>query len=275
MKPSGARHFIPTLLGSACLALAAPIAGAGELSRNAQALSNAQSPDPVEVIVTYDQMPGGSEGARVGNLNGQVTHSFQHIPMRVIHVPAVALQALAQSNGVRFVSINDSVESFSTSARETAGLPVNGADDSWMPATSYDVGIAVVDSGVIAHGDINQPGTQFDCRFAVTSGGCSPGPITDAFGHRTHVAGTAGGNGYSSDSQYVGVAEDAPIVSLRVLGDDGRGDVADVITALDWILGNGALHNIRIVNLSLGKGVEESNVSDPLVLAAEQLWDAG
>ena len=49
----------------------------------------------------------------------------------------------------------------------------------------------------------------------------------------------------------------------------------DVIAALDWILVNGASHGIQVVNLSLGKAVEESVVYDPLVKAAEAVWDAG
>jgi hypothetical protein len=60
-----------------------------------------------------------------------------------------------------------------------------------------------------------------------------------------------------------------------VLDGRGRGTVADLIGGLDWILSNGAAQGIKVVNLSLGTGVTESNTTDPLVLAVERLWDAG
>ncbi len=99
--------------------------------------------------------------------------------------------------------------------------------------------------------------------------------IPDPFGHGTHVAGLIAGNGNASNSQQRGIATSADIVSLRVLDDQGRGNTSDVIAALDWILANGASHGIEVVNLSLGKAVEESVVDDPLVQAAEAAWDAG
>ena len=34
-------------------------------------------------------------------------------------------------------------------------------------------------------------------------------------------------------------------------------------------------NNIRVVNMSLGKGIEESAATDPLVQAVEMVWDAG
>ena len=37
----------------------------------------------------------------------------------------------------------------------------------------------------------------------------------------------------------------------------------------------GSHFDIRVVNLSLGMGIAESNQTDPLVLAVESLWDAG
>ncbi|MCP4305940.1 MAG: S8 family peptidase, partial [bacterium] len=101
------------------------------------------------------------------------------------------------------------------------------------------------------------------------------GAPCDTFGHGTHVSGTIGGDGLLSNSDYHGVAPGADIVSLRVLDEDGQGNTSDIIAGLDWILANGAAYGIDVVNLSLGKAVEESAVNDPLVQAAEAVWDAG
>jgi len=97
----------------------------------------------------------------------------------------------------------------------------------------------------------------------------------DPFGHGSHVAGVIGGTGNNSGGAYTGVASGASIYSVRVLDREGKGVTSDVIAGLDWVLTNGATNKIRVVNLSLGKAVEESNTTDPLILAVEQVWDAG
>ena len=89
----------------------------------------------------------------------------------------------------------------------------------------------------------------------------------DPYGHGSHVAGVIGGTGGTSGGAYTGVASNASIYSVRVLDSEGKGVTSDVIAGLDWVLSNGETNKIRVVNLSLGKGVEEANTTDPLVLA--------
>ena len=97
----------------------------------------------------------------------------------------------------------------------------------------------------------------------------------DPFGHGTHVAGVIGGNGASSNGAYVGIAPGVKIHSLRVFDEEGKGMASDAIAALDFILAYGHKYGIDVVNMSLGKAVEESNTTDPLVAAVEAVWDAG
>ena len=60
-----------------------------------------------------------------------------------------------------------------------------------------------------------------------------------------------------------------------MLDDEGKGETRNVIAALDWILENHQLYNIRVINMSLGKVIQESVDQDLLVLATEAVWDAG
>src|SRR5262249_6075267 len=48
-----------------------------------------------------------------------------------------------------------------------------------------------------------------------------------------------------------------------------------IIEALDWVLANHTQYNIRVVNLSVGAGINESYFTDPLTVAARRLVDAG
>jgi subtilisin family serine protease len=51
--------------------------------------------------------------------------------------------------------------------------------------------------------------------------------------------------------------------------------ISDVIAALEWVVVNKNLHNIRVANLSVGAAVTESYRTDPLTLAAKRAVDAG
>lgn len=100
-------------------------------------------------------------------------------------------------------------------------------------------------------------------------------PREDHYGHGTHVAGIVTGNGTNSGQAYRGAATGASLLSLRVLDEHGNGSMSDVMAALDWLLQYGQHFNVRVVNLSLGKRISESNETDPLVHAVEELWDNG
>ncbi|MBM7168481.1 S8 family peptidase [Streptomyces sp. G44] len=65
----------------------------------------------------------------------------------------------------------------------------------------------------------------------------------DCNGHGTHVAGTVGGANY-------GVARRAALVSVRVLGCDGRGSYSGIIAGLDWVAKNAK--QPAVLNGSLG-----------------------
>ena len=96
----------------------------------------------------------------------------------------------------------------------------------------------------------------------------------DEHGHGTHIVGIVAGTG-ALDAKYAGIAPGTSVVSLRVLDEVGKGTIANIIAAMDWVAKNATRHNIRIVNLSVGAGVYESYWTDPLTLAAKALVDRG
>jgi len=66
---------------------------------------------------------------------------------------------------------------------------------------------------------------------------------SDGNGHGTHVAGTIVGKTY-------GVAKQAKVVAVRVLGNDGSGTTAQVIAGIDWVTKHA--RKPAVANLSLG-----------------------
>src|SRR2546430_12731286 len=71
------------------------------------------------------------------------------------------------------------------------------------------------------------------------------------------------------------MAPNASLVSLKVLGANGKGNISHAIAALDWVVAHKDAYHIRVVNLSVGAGIRESYWTDPLTLAAKRAVDAG
>ena len=132
------------------------------------------------------------------------------------------------------------------------------------------VTVAVIDSGVKPHTDL--PATRIKAFVDFVNGKTTP---YDDYGHGTHVAGIVAGSGAASNGQYAGVAPNASIVALKVLDANGSGTTSNVMAALEWVLANHTLHNIRVVNLSLGHPIYEPAATDPLVQLVDQLTRRG
>jgi serine protease AprX len=154
------------------------------------------------------------------------------------------------------------------------------------------VTIAVLDSGIYdsdsLHQDLrsitdpNKPRILTHLNF-VSNESVSPGQVGqgyDPYGHGTHVAGIAAGSGRESITQpvgnlYSGMAFNANLVDLRVIGSRGSGYISDTISAIGWMVQNRWRYNIRVANFSIGAAVTQSYKSDPLCQAAEQAVRAG
>jgi len=105
----------------------------------------------------------------------------------------------------------------------------------------------------------------------------STSSTSDLFGHGTHVAGIIAGNGANSicgncDVTIRGIAPKASVVNLRALDANGQATDSTVIAAIQQAIALKSQYNIRVMNLSLGRGVFESYTTDPLCQAVEQAW---
>ena len=86
------------------------------------------------------------------------------------------------------------------------------------------------------------------------------------------------GSQYAGDTNdFLGMAPDARLVSVKVADHDGAVDVSQVIAGIDWIVQhrNSDGMNIRVLNLSYGTQSPQSWQQDPLSWAAEVAWHSG
>lgn len=122
--------------------------------------------------------------------------------------------------------------------------------------------VAIIDSGIaydhVALGNGFGAGHRVVGGWDFAENDANPYDDGPAGFHGTHVAGIVG----STDSRYTGVAPGADLVALRVFDDQGRGSLAWVERALQWVYNNrGSFENpITTVNLSLGTNWNSTSV---------------
>src|SRR5437879_893009 len=137
--------------------------------------------------------------------------------------------------------------------------------------TGGGVTVAILDSGVAADADLVQPNNRIlaSVNFADQRLTRDPG------GHGTHIAGIVAGNGTNSGGQFTGIAPQANVVDVRVLGNTGSGRISSVIRGIEWVLAHRAIYNTRVINLSFGAPANLSYRVDPMSAAVEIAWRRG
>jgi len=180
--------------------------------------------------------------------------------------------ALAQDAGVGSLSQDELVMGMSLAAQSTGASQLfKTFAGNYSGLVGRGIGVAVIDSGIAAHSDLR--------NRILYSANFTDEPDGDLYGHGTHVAGIIGGSGFGSrvgrDSQHVGMAPGASLISLKVLGADGTGYVSDVIEAIEWTIRNRERYGIRVLNLSLGHPASGSYANDPMAKAVERAVAAG
>ena len=229
----------------------------------------------VDVIIQFKQTPKAhaSEMAAAG---GRLKFSFDRINGAAYRIPVKMLAWLQNHPDVVYVSpdrlnkvaSDDDIPAVEGDiARQQYGLDGTG------------VGVAIIDSGVFNHDDLQKAG-GLGSRIVYSESFISGDTSTnDAYGHGTHVAGIVAGNGHDSASgyptQYIGVAPNANIINLRVLDANGSGTDSQVIAAIQRAIQLKSTYNIRVINLSLGRNIYESYTLDPVCQAVEAAWKAG
>jgi len=235
----------------------------------------------VTVIVQYRSMPNDSSFSGLKGRGATLRSKFQSIRAVTLHVPASMLAELANDPNVAYITpdrsfkmtSNPQVESYVTAVEAdvaAAQYALNGTG----------IGVAVIDSGVAAHPDLNNAsGTS---RVVYSQSFVSGDTTTsDKYGHGTHVAGLIGGTGASSgaangySATFAGVAPNVNIINLRVLDQNGIGTDSQVIAAIQQAIALKSTYNIRVINMSLGRPVFESYTLDPVDQAVEAAWKAG
>jgi serine protease AprX len=215
----------------------------------------------------------------VTSLGGQLLGSLPLVNGVVALLDGNSINNLSNDPTVAYISPDRTVGLLSNDLALEAKAPAAGTTNAKY--TGSGIAVAVIDSGVNAHHDLNTTGLLAHSRV-VYNQSFVPGDSStgDKYGHGTHIAGLIAGNGASSTgSSYsrtiAGLAPGANIVNLRALDANGASSDSAVIAAIDRAIALKNTYNIRVINLSLGRPVFESYALDPLCQAVEKAWKKG
>jgi membrane-anchored mycosin MYCP len=183
--------------------------------------------DAVGAEVRYGLLPGSAPAAPA--VPGPAPTTAKPAPSAPASSPAAGSSKPAQSAGCASVTA-------STSRSDWAGLRL-AADQAWPQSRGKGQVVAVVDSGVEA-GTPQLAGRVVAGRDVVTGTGRGD---TDCLGSGTAMAGIiAAQPGKNKDSGVTGVAPEATVLPIRVVGGDARAKAGDAAEAIEAAVDAGA-----------------------------------
>jgi serine protease AprX len=267
------------------LALLAPLALFADDSKISPDLQDSSATGQTQVVVQYapgTQLSCGLLGLGcilndVLKLGGAILGQLPLVNGLVASLDHNGIVSLSNQSNVVYISKDRPLTPFF----DNAGPAVN-ASAAWQSNyTGAGIGVALIDSGVNNHPDLMTTGLLPVSRI-VYNKSFVPGDSSgaDAYGHGTHIAGLIAGNGLSStgplfSQNFKGIAPGTKIINLRVLDANGSATDSSVIAAINQAISLKSQYNIRVINLSLGRGVFESYKLDPLCQAVEKAWKNG
>src|SRR3954452_6789267 len=223
----------------------------------------------VSVII---QLSPGTPPGQVKNFARKINQNLSGINAVAANVPVDTLENLLSHDWVKYVSPDRRNKATWDDAPQPVNDPIARQN---YGVDGTGIGIAVIDSGVYQHDDLQS--ADMKSSRVVYSESFVPGDSStnDAYGHGTHVAGILAGNGHDSAGRFFGIAPNANIINLRVLDANGGGTYGQVIAGINRAVQLKSQYNIRVINISLGRPVYESYKLDPLCQAVEAAWKQG
>ena len=225
---------------------------------------------PAEELIDSVSKRSGKGGA----FPGRRAHRFKTLDGFAAYLTATEIHQVAAREDVTYISPDRRTQGLS-SPPDVELDEETGADnakdvDPYLRGTG--ITIAFLDSGIDWNNVLMRDAYGNTRVRVVVDAVTGESTFSDVFGHGTAVAGVAAGRTYRGIS---GLASDASLISVRVLGADGEGSVSDAIRGLDWCVSNRQTYNIRVINMSIGASSSESFTNDPLCRAAERAVSAG
>jgi len=202
--------------------------------------------------------------------------------IRRVAVPAAAIDAVAralQKNpNVQFVepnfmassfaTVNDSFYRYQWNFNNSTNGGIN-VEQAWDVSTGAGAIVAVLDTGIAYKNHQDATGTYYQAPDLASTRFVSgydfinnDAHANDDHSHGTHVAGTIAQSTNNSRG-VAGVAYDATLMPVKVLGKDNSGSYSAIANGIRWAADQGA----HIINMSLGGSSASKTLEDAVAYA--------
>ncbi|MCH8977947.1 MAG: S8 family serine peptidase [Armatimonadetes bacterium] len=200
------------------------------------------APERVAVIISFAHQPGQAEAAMVRGIGGTIKYRYHLVPAIAATVPSSAIDGLLRSAKVIAVEPDGFFHAIDAELDNTWGVKRIGSGIvHGLGNRGFGVNVAILDSGIdYTHPDLDG---NYAGGYDFANNDSDP---KDDNGHGTHVAGTVAAE--DNDFGVVGVAPEANLYAVKVLGSSGGGSYSDVIAGLQWCVDNG----MHVTNNSYG-----------------------
>jgi subtilisin family serine protease len=232
--------------------------------------------ETVRLVVVLEGRGGQEVAEKAQKLGGRIRRALRNVSQIALDLPLDRVDELSAAEGVRYIAPDRQVRGFSSHLQSTTGAS-NAYPGAWennldLILNEYGLGYDGTGVGVAV---LEESGGQ---RVVHAVDFVDGGASEDLFGHGSHVAGVVAGRGRASDKagyDLAGIAPGAHLIDLRVLDEYGRGNMSDVIAAVDYAIAQRDAFDIRVLNLSLAAPPVESYRQDPLCQAIARAVQQG
>jgi subtilisin family serine protease len=212
----------------------------------------------VNVIIGFNNNHGDDVRSLVAAHGGNAGTAWKIIHAMPATLPLRAIEAIQKSPNVEYVELDGTVYAIGKPStppgkdknkdpqpeQETPwGVDRIGANLAWSNSIGTRINVSVLDTGI----DYSHP--DLDVKGGVSVVGpresTEPRDWNDKNGHGTHVAGTIAA--MNNTIGVVGVAPNASLYAVKVLGNSGIGSYSDLIDGIQWSIDN----NMQVISMSL------------------------
>ncbi|MEF8880242.1 MAG: S8 family serine peptidase, partial [Candidatus Nanohaloarchaea archaeon] len=177
-----------------------------------------------------------------------VLKSSDSVAIKIVSQPGEVFRAQNNLGSVKKGTLDTRVRALNLDANGVVGA--GDARQSYNINGSGEI-LAVLDTGVEA--------SHLDYSSRVVGQKDYSGDGTgDGNGHGTHVSGTVLGDGSADGGYYPGMSQQASLLSVKVLGDNGYGSTSDIQAGIEYAADN----NASVISLSIGGPNSEFDITN-------------